>query len=90
MKIAALGDIHGNHYALEDEMTANTGIPVVIMDANDIDQNQLGKCDTFPLTDDEIQDALKDNPCGQGDELTPIILIRPLGTEHLMLNHFLM
>ena len=24
------------------------------------------------------QDALKDNPCGQGDELTPIILIRPL------------
>ena len=60
--------------ALEKE----TGIPVVLMDANDIDQNQLGKCDTFPLTDDEIQDALKDNPCGQGDELTPIILIRPL------------
>ena len=63
---------------LSNEMTANTGIPVVIMDANDIDQNQLGKCDTFPLTDDQIQDALKDNPCGQGDELTPNILIRPL------------
>ncbi|MGN0793652.1 MAG: F420-0--gamma-glutamyl ligase [Aristaeellaceae bacterium] len=63
---------------LSNEMTKNTGIPVVIMDANDFDQNQLGKCDTFPLTDDEIQDALKDNPCGQGDELTPLILIRPL------------
>ena len=25
-----------------------------------------------------IQDALKDNPCGQGDEMTPLILIRPL------------
>ena len=50
----------------------------LIMDANDIDQNQLGKCDSFPLTDDQIQDALKDNPCGQGDELTPIILIRPI------------
>ena len=48
------------------------------MDANDIDQNQLGKCDDFPLTDDEIQDAMADNPSGQGDELTPLILIRPL------------
>ncbi len=67
-----------NPVELSNDMTKNTGIPVVIMDANDIDQNQLGKCDTFPLTDDEIQDALKDNPCGQGDEMTPIILIRPL------------
>ena len=55
-----------------------TGIPVVLMDANDIQQDQLGKCQTFPLTDDEIQDAMKDNPSGQGDELTPFILIRPL------------
>ncbi|MBQ8556899.1 MAG: F420-0--gamma-glutamyl ligase [Clostridia bacterium] len=67
-----------NPVELSNEMAKNTGIPVVIMDANDIDQNQLGKCDTFPLSDDQIQDALKDNPCGQGDELTPIILIRPL------------
>ena len=60
--------------ALEKE----TGIPVVLMDANDIEQNQLGKCDDFPLTDEEIQDAMRDNPSGQGDELTPLILIRPL------------
>ena len=60
--------------ALEKE----TGIPVVLMDANDIEQNQLGKCDNFPLTDDEIQDAMQDNPSGQGDELTPLILIRPV------------
>ena len=38
----------------------------------------FGKCDDFPLTDDEIQDAMADNPSGQGDELTPLILIRPL------------
>ena len=69
-----------NPVELSNEMTANTGIPVVIMDANDIDQNQLGKCDGFPLTDDQIQDAMKDNPSGQGDELTPFILIRPLQT----------
>ena len=30
------------------------------------------------LTDEEIQDAMADNPSGQGDELTPLILIRPL------------
>lgn len=61
-----------------DKLTAETGIPVVLMDANDIDRNQLGKSRNFPLTDEEIQDALRDNPSGQGDELTPLILIRPL------------
>lgn len=39
---------------------------------------QLGKGTHFPLTDDQIQDAMADNPSGQGDELTPFILIRPL------------
>ena len=63
---------------LANEMTKNTGFPVVIMDANDIDQNQLGKGTKFPLTDEQIQDAMADNPSGQGDELTPFILIRPL------------
>ena len=63
---------------LSNEIEKECGIPIVIMDANDIDQNQLGKCDDFPLTDDQIQDAMKDNPSGQGGELTPLILIRPL------------
>ena len=67
-----------NPVELCNRLEKDTGIPVVIMDANDIDQNQLGKCDDFPLTDDEIQDAMADNPSGQGDELTPLILIRPL------------
>lgn len=67
-----------NAVELCNKLEKDTGIPVVLMDANDIDQNQLGKCDDFPLTDDEIQDAMADNPSGQGDELTPLILIRPL------------
>ena len=67
-----------NPVELCNQLEKDTGIPVVLMDANDIDQNQLGKCDDFPLTDDEIQDAMADNPSGQGDELTPLILIRPL------------
>ena len=60
--------------ALEKE----TGIPVVLMDANDLQRDQLGKSRGFPLTDEQIQDAMADNPSGQGDELTPLILIRPL------------
>ena len=67
-----------NAAELCDALKKDTGVPVVLMDANDIDQNQLGKCAGFPLTDDQIQDALKDNPSGQGGELTPLILIRPM------------
>mgnify|MGYP003222958623 FL=1 len=65
-----------------DELCAklyqDTGIPVVLMDANDLQRDQLGKSPNFPLTDAQIQDAMADNPSGQGDELTPFILIRPL------------
>ena len=60
-----------------DALEAATGVPTVVMDANDFDQNQLGKGTHFPLTDEQIQDAMADNPSGQGDELTPFILIRP-------------
>lgn len=67
-----------NPEELCDELATETGIPVVLMDANDIQQDQLGKSKNFPLTDAQIQDALKDNPSGQGDELTPLILIRPV------------
>ncbi len=61
-----------------DALEKATGVPVVLMDANDIDQNQLGKGTNFPLSDEEIQEAMKDNPSGQGGELTPFILIRPI------------
>ena len=49
-----------------------------LMDANDLQRDQLGKSKDFPLTDAQIQDAMADNPSGQGDELTPLILIRPV------------
>jgi hypothetical protein len=65
--------------ALCEELTKETGIPIVLMDANDIQRDQLGKSRNVPLTDAQLQDALTDNPSGQGDELTPFILIRPLG-----------
>ena len=61
-----------------EELCGKTGIPVVLMDANDLQRDQLGKCNAFPLTDAEVHDALRDNPSGQGDERTPLILIRPV------------
>ena len=61
-----------------EALAKDTGMPVVLMDANDIQRDQLGKSSNMPLTDEQLQDALKDNPSGQGDELTPLILIRPL------------
>ena len=48
------------------------------MDANDLQRDQLGKSSDMPLSDAQLQDAMRDNPSGQGDELTPFILIRPL------------
>ena len=65
-----------NPVALCNALEAETGVPNVLMDANDIQRDQLGRSDGCPLTDDELQDALRDNPSGQGDELTPFILIR--------------
>lgn len=67
-----------NPVELCNQLATETGIPVVLMDANDIQRDQLGKSDNFPLTDEQIQDAMADNPSGQGDELTPLILIRPV------------
>ncbi len=66
-----------NAQELCDDLYAKTGIPVVLMDANDIQRDMLAKNKNFPLSDAQIQDALADNPSGQGDELTPLILIRP-------------
>ena len=61
-----------------ESLSRETGMPVVLMDANDIQRDQLGKSSDMPLTDEQLQDAMADNPSGQGDELTPFILIRPL------------
>lgn len=67
-----------NAGGLCEELAKETGIPVVLMDANDLQRDQLGKSGNMPLSDEQLQDAMADNPSGQGDELTPFILIRPV------------
>lgn len=67
-----------NAKELCDEIFQKTGIPTVLMDANDFDRNILDVSTDCPLTETQIQEAMRDNPSGQGAELTPLILIRPL------------
>ena len=49
----------------------------MIVDANDFEVNVLGKNDNLKTISDEFLKLLiKDNPAGQSDELTPLILIK--------------
>lgn len=60
------------------EIEEKTGIPCMIVDANDLGQELLGYSSKMQeeLTEEEMLGIIKDNPAGQGKELTPIILIR--------------
>ncbi len=56
------------------------GISCILVDANDIDIEILGKSPDLDETDDTfLADLIRDNPAGQDDELTPFILIRDIG-----------
>ena len=50
----------------------------MIVDASDLGQDLLGYSPKMKqeLTEQEMLEIIKDNPAGQGKELTPIILIR--------------
>lgn len=53
-----------------------TGVKSMIVDANDFNQEILGKADAIDYTDEELIGMIKDNPCGQTKTLTPMVLIR--------------
>ena len=59
-----------------NEIKEKLGISMMIVDANDLGQEILGKSSDVTLSDEELKELIKDNPSGQGKELTPIILIR--------------
>jgi hypothetical protein len=61
-----------------DELTSMVGHPAVIIDANNINTEVLGKSTGFPLDDDAIRKVLHDNPLGQGEEITPVVVVRPV------------
>ena len=59
--------------AVEDAI----GLPTAIVDANNIDVKVLGVSRGVPVTAAEVRLAVLDNPLGQDDERTPIIVVRP-------------
>ena len=59
-----------------DEIKEKLGMSCMIVDANDLGQEVLGHSSDIKLSDEELKGLIRDNPSGQGKELTPIILIR--------------
>ncbi len=52
------------------------GNAVAIIDANNINVEILGFSDNLPVTSSEAREILLDNPIGQGEQLTPIVIVR--------------
>lgn len=59
-----------------NEIFEKTGITAMIVDANDLNVEILGKCDKIEKSEEELKALIIDNPAGQSKELTPLILIR--------------
>lgn len=57
----------------------DTGIPSYIVDANDLNVELLGKAPVLTQPDTFLTALVRDNPAGQSRQLTPFILIRPIG-----------
>lgn len=70
-----------NPTAVCNEIKEKLGISCMIVDANDLGQEILGYSDDIELSVEELKGLIKDNPSGQGKELTPLILIRKKDKE---------
>lgn len=64
-----------------NEIYEQLGIPAIVVDANDLNVEILGKADVITKTEEELKAIIKDNPAGQANQQTPIILIRPVESE---------
>jgi len=59
-----------------EELRNKFGFSFVIADVNDLGRNIIGRSQDLKEKDKIILEVLKDNPAGQSDEQTPIIIIR--------------
>ena len=58
-----------------NEIKEKLGISCMIVDANDLGQEILGFSDDLKDKEKLLKEFIKDNPAGQGNECTPIILM---------------
>lgn len=56
----------------------DTGIPSIIVDANALNVELLGKAPVLTQPDAFLTALVRDNPAGQSRQLTPFVLIRPV------------
>lgn len=60
-----------------NEIESQCGVSCMVVDANDLNVEILGKSDSLSeVSDEELSSIIKDNPAGQADERTPFILLR--------------
>lgn len=59
-----------------NEIKEKLGITAMIVDANDLGVEILGKPDSIALNEEKLKKLIKDNPAGQDNQQTPFILIR--------------
>lgn len=64
-----------------NEIYETLGIKAMIVDANDLNVEILGKADIIEYEEEQLKAIIKDNPAGQANQQTPIILIRPVKQE---------
>lgn len=62
--------------AVCNEIKDTLGISCMIVDANELGQEILGKSEDILWSDGVLKKLIRDNPAGQGRECTPFILIR--------------
>ncbi len=59
-----------------NEIYEKTGVLAMIVDANALSQDVLGKCSAIQEDMHILEGMIKDNPAGQETQMTPFILIR--------------
>lgn len=64
-----------------DEIFEKTGVRAMVVDANDLTREILGKAQALEETEETLLGMIRDNPAGQSKECTPFILIRERGPE---------
>lgn len=69
-------EIPENSTLVCNEIQNKLGISTMIVDSNDFGQVILGKSKDIKLSDNILRQIIRDNPAGQGQQRTPIILIR--------------
>lgn len=62
-----------------NEIHEKCGVRCILVDANDLHIELFGKSDALnQVPDEDLIAMIKDNPAGQSDELTPLILIKKI------------